>query len=110
MNILTILATGKKELNSTINNLPNKDGFNLTPILNAVYVVAGLVAVIYIVVAGIQYVTSNGNPEKAKKALHTIIYALCGLVIVLIAAALTNLVFNTAGDAMSNITITEPVV
>lgn len=49
--------------------------------------VAGLVAVGFVVYGGIQYVSSDGAPDKTKAAQETIINALVGLVIALIASA-----------------------
>jgi lysylphosphatidylglycerol synthetase-like protein (DUF2156 family) len=49
--------------------------------------VAGLVAVGFIVYGGIQYVSSDGAPDKTKAAQETIINALIGLIIALIASA-----------------------
>lgn len=43
--------------------------------------VIGFVAVLMIVLAGMKFVTSNGNPEAVAGARNTIIYALVGLVI-----------------------------
>ncbi len=58
--------------------------------------IIGIVAVIYIIIAGLQLVTSGGNPEAAKKARETIIYAVIGLVVcisaeVIVTFFLTNL-------------------
>ena len=44
--------------------------------------IAGVVAVIFIVIGGISYVTSTGDPSKIQKAKQTITYALIGLAIV----------------------------
>jgi heme/copper-type cytochrome/quinol oxidase subunit 2 len=60
--------------------------------LNIVYFVVGIVAVVIIVIAGFQYLTSNGDPERAKRALHVIIDCAIGIAIVLFAFALTNFV------------------
>jgi len=55
---------------------------SLTSILQIVFGIIGSVAVLIIVLAGLQLITSGGNPESAKKARETIIYAVAGLVIV----------------------------
>jgi NAD/NADP transhydrogenase beta subunit len=47
------------------------------------------------IIAGILFMTSNGQPEKHATARRAIIYGLIGLVIVLLAAAITNFVINT---------------
>lgn len=43
--------------------------------------VAALAAVIFIIYGGVLYITSEGSPDKAKKALMTIINSVVGLVI-----------------------------
>jgi hypothetical protein len=60
--------------------------------LNIVYFVVGIVAVVIIVIAGFQYLTSNGDPGKAQKALHIIIDCAIGIAIVVFAFAITNFV------------------
>jgi len=56
--------------------------------------VVGFVAVGYIIYGGIKYVLSQGEPENAKNALHTIINALIGLTIAIIASGLVAFVAN----------------
>lgn len=63
-------------------------------ILNAVYVVIGIVAVIMIIIGGVNYATSQGDPTKIKKAKDTILYGIIGLVIVLMAFAITAFVLG----------------
>ena len=48
---------------------------------------AGVVAVIFVIVGGVQYATSQGEPDQANKARSTIIAALIGLVISMFAVA-----------------------
>ena len=60
--------------------------------LNIVYFIIGMVAVIIIVIAGFQYITSNGDSGKAQKALHTILDCAIGIAVVLFAFAITNFV------------------
>lgn len=63
---------------------------NITNILNAIIGIAGLVAVVFVVIGGIQYMTSTGDAAKVQKAKNTILYALIGLVICALAFAITN--------------------
>lgn len=56
-------------------------------ILGILLRVAGIVAVISIIVSGVMYVTSAGSPERASSALERIINSLVGLAIVLLAAS-----------------------
>ena len=63
-------------------------------ILNTVYLWIGVLAVIFIVVGGINYMTSTGEAEKIKRAKATITYSICGLVVTLGAFAITNFVIG----------------
>ncbi len=55
---------------------------NLIPnIMQIVFGLLGAIAVIMIILAGFQYVLSQGNPEKTSKAKNTILYAVIGLVV-----------------------------
>ncbi|MCL2173847.1 hypothetical protein FWH58_00895 [Candidatus Saccharibacteria bacterium] len=58
--------------------------------LNVVYFVVGIIAVIMIIIAGYTYLTADGDPEKSKKGMRTIIYSFVGLVVVICAFAITN--------------------
>lgn len=62
--------------------------------LNAVYLIIGIIAVAMIVYAGITYVRSAGDSKNIEKAKNTIIYAVVGLVIILLAAAITNFIIK----------------
>jgi len=62
--------------------------------LNIVYFVLGGVAVVIIILAGYQYLTANGDPTKASKAMQTILYAAIGLIVVIFAFAITNFVMG----------------
>lgn len=68
---------------------------SITIILNSIILVAGLVAVIFIVIGGINYMTSAGDPGKVKKAKDTILYAVIGLVVCALAFAIVNFVIGS---------------
>jgi len=85
-------------------NLPGQD-FSKVQIQNAfnwAYTVAGLVAVAFIIFGGIKYVMSQGDPGKTRSATQTIVYAAVGLVVVLMAAAITALVTGTVSGTNFN--------
>ena len=78
-------------LNEGLNRLPNKEGnFTPTTILNYIYALIGLVAVFYIVLAAVNFAMAQGDVGKVTKAKNTIVCAVIGLVIVVLAAAVTN--------------------
>lgn len=55
----------------------------------------GILSTIMIIVGGIFYVTSAGDPGKIKKAKDTIMYGIIGLVIAVLAFAIVNFVVNS---------------
>ena len=61
-------------------------------IINGIVGALSLVAVIFIVVGGVNYMTSQGDPGKTKKAKDTILYAAIGLIIAVLAFAIVNFV------------------
>ncbi len=63
-------------------------------ILNVVYGVIGIVAVVMIILGGVNYATSQGDPGKVKKGKDTILYGVIGLVIVLIAFPITAFILD----------------
>jgi len=74
---------------------------NLLLILLAVFdmllIVGGIVAVIFVIIGGVQYITSQGEPENTNHARSTILNALIGLVITITAATLVNWLGTTLG-------------
>jgi len=66
----------------------------ISGILNAVYFAAGITAIIVIIISGIFYVISQGDASKIKRAKDGILYAVVGLVLVMVAFVLTNFVIG----------------
>jgi len=64
-------------------------------IINVILGVLGLVAVVVIILGGVQYTTSAGDPGKVKKAKDTILYGIVGLVIALLAFAIINFILSS---------------
>lgn len=63
-------------------------------ILYTIIAISGIVAVVYIVLGGINYMTSTGDPGKVQKARQTILYAAIGLVVCALAFAIVNFTIN----------------
>lgn len=61
---------------------------------NIISYLAGIAAVILIIVGGLMYVLSNGDSSKISDAKTTIIYALVGLVIVVAARSIVIFFIN----------------
>jgi hypothetical protein len=58
---------------------------------------AGLAAIFFIVYGGIQYTTSQGNPDATAKAQNTIVNALIGLALSVVAVAGVSFLANRLG-------------
>lgn len=62
--------------------------------LNIVYFIAGTVAVIVIIISGINYTTSAGDSGKITKAKNMLTYSIVGLIVVLVAFVITSFVIG----------------
>lgn len=70
------------------------DGGVLTTITNTLLFIAGALAVIMIIFGGLRYATSGGNASAVTAAKNTILYAIVGLIIALLAFAAVNWVLG----------------
>ena len=73
----------------------------LKDILKYAYSMAGLIAVAFIIKGGFDYIFSQGDPGKTAKGTRTLITAIAGLVIVIVARLLTALILTTTGGALN---------
>lgn len=62
----------------------------LRAIANILSIVAGAIAVIFIIIGGFRYVTSSGDSSKVSGAKSAITYAVVGIVIVIFAQLIVN--------------------
>lgn len=73
-------------------------------VIQVLVTLAGLVSVGFFVWGGFGYITSSGNPEALDRSKKTILYSAVGLVIVLAAFVLSNIVTQLAGTAFGTAT------
>jgi lysylphosphatidylglycerol synthetase-like protein (DUF2156 family) len=64
----------------------------------------GVICVIFIIIGGIRYATSGGDTEKVKKAKDTLLYALIGLAICILANVIVSLITNTLPSLVNTTT------
>lgn len=80
-------------------------------VIDWILAVLGIVAVIMVIIGGVNYLTSQGDPTKTKKGRDTILYGIIGLIIALLAYAIVNFVldnvFNNSGSGAGNTSQTE---
>ncbi|MGB3024166.1 MAG: pilin [Candidatus Saccharimonadales bacterium] len=64
-------------------------------VINILLYIGGVIAVIMIIIGGIKYITSNGDTGQVTSAKNTIMYAIIGLVVAIIAFAIVNWVIES---------------
>ena len=69
----------------------------VTNVINAILFVLGIGAVVMIVIGGIRYTTSNGDASAVKGAKDTVLYAVVGLVVAMMAFLIVNFVIDRLG-------------
>ncbi len=65
-------------------------GTPIKSILQIVFAVIGALSLFFITFGGFKYVISRGDPQAIAKAKDTILYAIVGLIITLLASAIVN--------------------
>ena len=75
--------SSENDLNKTVKN-----------VITAIIGVVGIIAVVMIIIGGISYATSQGDPQKVKKGKDTILYGIIGLVVALLAFAIVQFVLG----------------
>ena len=73
-----------------------------TQITNTVLYIVGIISVVMLIYGGLRYVISGGDSKKVTDAKNTILYAIIGLIISILAFAIVNFVINAVtGDSDS---------
>ena len=99
-NIMIMADSGLDGLKNTVNDkLPRADSVDLGSILAWVFSLAGIAAVIGIVVSGVFYANARGDASQVQRAKSALIFSLIGLMIVLLSAAIAAFVISSAGSA-----------
>lgn len=78
---------------TTDNPLLGANGI-LTKVVQIVVMITAVASVIMIMVGGFQYITSTGDSAKINKAKDTILYAIIGLVVAVIAQSIVSFVLQ----------------
>jgi hypothetical protein len=79
--------------NGTSNNLFATNGVFQT-VANTLIFLVGAVSVVFLIIGGLRYVISNGDSKQVEAAKNTILYAIIGIVVAVIAFALVQFVIT----------------
>ena len=71
---------------------------SLCTVINWIFYVVIVVAVIMVLVAAFKYLTASGDPEKVKGASHILLYAAIAVLVAIIAKAFPSLVGSFIGN------------
>lgn len=95
MKHLLILAVDKiKPSEIGLNDPATDPNATVNAVLTTVYTWAGIVCVLAIIIAGIFYTTSTANPSHTKRAREAIIYAVVGLLVIIMAFGITQFILG----------------
>ena len=83
-------SQGQKKVGGDTNTTSLEE--QIKTITNILLFVIGAIAVIAIIIGGIRYVTSNGDASQTKAAKDTIMYAVIGIIVAILAYAIVNFV------------------
>ncbi len=83
----------KNDCGETASDVPGV----LLAIVDDLLRIAGIVAIVFVIMGSFEYAGSRGNSEKAASAQSTIISALTGLAVALVAVALVSFIGNKLG-------------
>lgn len=76
--------------------LPNDTSISgfILKIINILLAIAGLVAVLFLIIGGFRYITAAGNEETAEKAKKIILNAIIGIVVIILAFVIVRVISN----------------
>lgn len=64
-------------------------------IINYITSFAAALAVLFIIIGGLQYITSSGNEERIQVAKKTLLYAIIGLLLIVLSVVIINTIIST---------------
>lgn len=86
-----------EDLTASEDPLGGQDGL-FVKVFNVLSIIGGIIAVIVIVIGGIQMMTADGDPQKFNNARNLMIYSVVGILIIFFSQAIVRLVVLTLVD------------
>jgi hypothetical protein len=86
------------QANGTSSNLFGNGGVFQT-IANTLIFLVGAIAVLFLIIGGLRYVISNGDPKAVESAKNTILYAIVGIIIAILSFAAVQFVIKTFSNS-----------
>lgn len=107
---LPLMVQARSEVESGLRDIKGVFGFRsrlanadnvvelIEYIIEILLFVAGALAVLFVIIGGYQYLTSAGNEEQAEKGKKTVINSMIGIVFVVLAWVIVNVIVGTISD------------
>jgi cytochrome bd-type quinol oxidase subunit 2 len=73
----------------------------LSTIITWILGLSGAIAVLFLILGGLQYITSSGNKDKAEQAKQTILYAVIGLIVIALSFVIVAFVSQNVGKVVT---------
>lgn len=73
---------------------PDTSEAQIQIVVNFIFGLAGALTLLFIVIGGLKYILSQGDPNATAQAKNTIIYAVVGLIVTVIAYAIVRFVVS----------------
>lgn len=86
---------------------PVPGGGDLTPakllqnVILYILMFAAAIAVLFLIIGGVKYIVSQGNEKSVESSKHTILYAVIGLLVIILSYVIVNFVLTQAGSLAS---------
>jgi len=81
----------------------------LTFILRFFFIVAGLIALVYLLLGALGWITSGGNKENVDKAREKIQAAIIGIILIFVVLAIVGIIEQVFFPGDSGLGITKPI-
>ncbi|HUC20196.1 MAG TPA: hypothetical protein VMR98_01735 [Candidatus Polarisedimenticolaceae bacterium] len=66
----------------------------LNVVIDTLFIVVGAIAVLILIMGGIRYITATGDAKRIQAAKDTVLYAVIGLIVVILARAIVGFVIG----------------
>lgn len=97
VDVLPALAQNRVQPQTNINRLDQIPGLVLT----VLFAFLPAVATFYLILTGYRYIVAQGNPDLTEKAKKSLTYAVFGVIVAYVSAAIIMLFANAVGFPLS---------
>jgi hypothetical protein len=105
---MTISSMHQLQILADASSVANAMQSVVMPLMTTLSVIAGLICVLFLIIGGINYITSSGEPNRLTHAKKVLRNSLIGLAMVLAAATLTAILTHAYSGSSNSVTPAVP--